>query len=107
MLAMTNEIRLNTDDHGEGRYTILVDGQPAGELDFRTVDGRRVFIHTGIRERFEGQGLAGQLARWVLDEARAEGLKIVPLCPYVASYVDKRPDDQDLIDQDLRSTLDT
>ncbi len=102
---MTTEIRVNADEHGEGRYTILVDGQPAGELDYRTVEGRRVFVHTGIRERYEGQGLAGQLARRVLDDARAEGLRIVPICPYVAGYLEKHPDDQDLVDRDLWDTL--
>lgn len=102
---MTTEIRLSTDEHGEGRYTILVDGQPAGELDFRTIDGRRAPTHTGVRDRYEGQGLAGQLARRALDDARAEGLKIVPLCPYVASYLEKHPDDQDLVDQELWDSL--
>lgn len=102
---MTTEIRRNTDEHGEGRYTILVDGQPAGELDFRTIEGRRAPFHTGVRERYEGQGLAGQLARRALDDARADGVKVVPLCPYVASYLDKHPDDQDLVDQELWDSL--
>ncbi|QXC62598.1 N-acetyltransferase [Aquihabitans sp. G128] len=102
---MTTEIRVHADDHGEGRYTILVDGQPAGELDYRTIDGRRAFTHTGIRDRYEGQGLAGQLARRVLDDARAEGLQIIPLCPYVAGYLEKHPGDQDLVDQEAWARL--
>lgn len=102
---MTIDIAVHADAHGDGRYAITVDGEPAGELDYRTVDGRRVFIHTGIRDRFEGQGLAGKLARRVLDDARAEGLKIVPLCPYVAGYLERHPADQDLVDQDLYAQL--
>ena len=102
---MTIDIARHEDAHGEGRYTITVDGQPAGELDFRTVDGRRVFIHTGIREAFEGQGLAGKLARRVLDDARAEQIQIVPLCPYVAGYLERHPEDQDLVDQALYADL--
>lgn len=102
---MTTEIRLNTDEHGEGRYTILVDGRPAGELDFRTIEGRFAPTHTGIREAYEGQGLAGQLARRALDDARAAGQQVVPLCPYVASYLEKHPDDQDLIDHELWDAL--
>ncbi len=98
---MTTEIRLHTDDHGEGRYTVLVDGKPAGELDFRTIEGRRAPTHTGVRDAYEGQGLAGQLARRALDDARAEGLKIVPLCPYVAAYLEQHPEDQDLVDHEL------
>ena len=102
---MDTSITLDVDDHGDGRYTLLVDGQPAGELDFRMQEGRRVFTHTGIRDEYEGQGLAGKLARRVLDDASAEGLKIVPQCPFVASYLDKHPDDQDLIDRDLTARI--
>lgn len=102
---MSTEIRLHTDEHGEGRYALIVDGQPAGEMDFRTVEGRRVITHTGIRERFEGQGLAGQLARHALAEARAGGTLIVPLCPYLAGFLEKHPEEQDLVDQELYARL--
>jgi predicted GNAT family acetyltransferase len=102
---MTTEIRLHTDDRGGGRYTILVDGKAAGELDYRTIEGRRAPTHTGVRDAYEGQGLAAQLARRALDDARADGLQVVPLCPYVASYIQKHPDDQDLVDQQLWERL--
>lgn len=102
---MTTDIRLHVDDHGEGRYTILVDGQPAGELDFRTIEGRRAPVHTGVRDRYEGQGLASQLARRALDDARAEGLLVVPLCPYVAGFIARHPEDRDLVDQELWDRL--
>ncbi|HEX2576010.1 MAG TPA: GNAT family N-acetyltransferase [Aquihabitans sp.] len=102
---MATEIRRSTDDHGEGRYTILVDGQPAGELDYRTIEGRRAPTHTGVRDRYEGQGLAAQLVRRALDDARAEDQRIVPLCPYVASYLEKHPDDEDLVDRELYERL--
>lgn len=102
---MANEITLHIDEHGEGRYELLVDGRPAGEIEFRTTEGRRVFTHTGIRDEFEGQGLAAHLARHVLDDVRAQGLQIVPLCPYVASYLAKHPDDADLVDTALWDRL--
>ena len=94
---MDTEITRHTDEHDDGRYTMLVDGQPAGELDFRMEDGRRVFTHTGIRDEHEGKGLAGKLARRALDDARAEDLHVVALCPFVASYLEKHPADQDLL----------
>lgn len=102
---MDIQIERHPDDNGGGRYLLLVDGSPAGELDYREIDGRRAFIHTGVRDAYEGLGLAGQLARRVLDDARAEDLKIVPLCPYVAGYLKRHPDDADLIDQALWDSL--
>jgi len=102
---MDSEITIVPDDQGGGRYELTVDGQPAGELDFREEAGRRVFTHTGVRDEFEGQGLAGKLARRALDDARVHGVQIVPLCPFVASYLERHPDDQDLVDTDLLARL--
>jgi predicted GNAT family acetyltransferase len=93
------------DTDGTGRYDLAVDGQAAGEVTYRTVDGRRVFLHTGVRDEFEGQGLAGKLARRVLDEARADGVQIVPLCPYIAHYLESHPDDAAMVDEDLYAKL--
>lgn len=94
---MSTEITLHTNLDGEGRYTILLDGEPAGELDFRTDGERRTMIHTGVRDQFEGHGLGGQLVRRALDDARSEGLQVVPQCPYVAGYLEKHPEYQDLV----------
>jgi predicted GNAT family acetyltransferase len=102
---MDTSITLDVDDHGEGRYTLLIDGQPAGELDFRAQEGRRVVTHTGIRVEYQRQGLAGTLARRMLDDARNQQLLVVPLCSFVADYIDTHPDDRDLVDRDLTARL--
>jgi predicted GNAT family acetyltransferase len=100
------EIDITREDRGDhGRYHLLVDGQEAGELDYRVVDGRRVFVHTGVRDEYEGQGLAGRLAKHVLDEARAEGILIGATCPYVRGYLERHPEEQDLVDPELARRL--
>ena len=99
------DIEIRQEDRGDrGRYHLVVDGEDAGELDYRMYDGRRVFVHTGVRDAYEGQGLASKLARRVLDDARAEGLRIIPQCPYVQSYLERHPADRDLIDEELWAT---
>jgi predicted GNAT family acetyltransferase len=102
---MATNITREEDDHGKGRYVLTVDGVEAGELVYRMHDDRRVLIHTGVEEAFEGQGLAGQLARRALDDARDEGTKIVPQCPFVRSYLERHPDDQPLVDAELTAQL--
>ena len=81
---------------GGGRYVLLVDGAEVGELDHADEPGRREMLHTGVRPAFEGQGLAAQLVRRALDDARADGVVVVPSCWYVARYLERHPDDQDL-----------
>lgn len=81
----------------KGRYHLFVDGAEAGELDYRMDGDVRVFVHTGVRDEFEGQGLAGKLAKHVLDDARAAGIRIGATCPYVRGYLERHPEEQDLL----------
>jgi hypothetical protein len=93
---MSIEIQHEAHDDG-GRYHLLVDGTEAGELDYRMDGDVRVFVHTGVRDEYEGQGLAGKLAKHVLDDARANEVKIGATCPYVRRYLERHPEEQDLL----------
>ena len=53
--------------------------------------------HTETPVAARGRGIASQLVEGVLQIARARGLKIVPRCPFVRSYVNKHPEFQDLV----------
>ncbi|TNY38581.1 GNAT family N-acetyltransferase [Thermomonospora catenispora] len=89
-----------SDDPRASRYEITVDGDKAGFIDYRK--GRRgtlVFTHTEVDPEYEGQGVAGALARGALDDVRARGLKVVPLCPFVQRYIDRHPEYRDLVVQ--------
>jgi predicted GNAT family acetyltransferase len=91
---MTNTVSLNADKQ---RYEIFVDGTLAG-LTQAVEDGEIVTMpHTKVFDEFEGQGLASVLVTGALDDIRARGLKIVPECPYVASFVVKHPEYADLL----------
>jgi uncharacterized protein len=87
------------------RYEATLDGTVAGFAMYRDIDGVRVFTHTEVLERFEGRGVGGALARAALDDVREAGRSLVPLCPFVRSYIDKHPDDADLVDVALDARL--
>ncbi|NVO17110.1 MAG: N-acetyltransferase [Rhodoplanes sp.] len=53
------------------------------------------FTHTEVPPALRGGGLASRLVRGALDQARARGLRIVPLCSFVAAYVARHPEDRD------------
>src|SRR4051812_37034885 len=69
------------------RFEISVDGEIAGFTEYRRRPGLIAFIHTLIDPRFEGHGLASQLVRTALSEARSDGLSVLPSCPFVRSYI--------------------
>jgi predicted GNAT family acetyltransferase len=97
---VTTEVR-----RGEDRYEILVDGEVAGTLTTTMLDGRLVLDLTRVHEEFAGQGLASQLAQWALDDARAQGLRVLPMCPYVSKWLTTHPEYQDLVDAEMLAAI--
>jgi predicted GNAT family acetyltransferase len=91
---MANEVRRND---AEQRYEIVVDGMVAGIADFR-LDGETVVLpHTEIDASRRGQGLGAILVQGALDDIRDSGRTVVPVCWYVAKYIEEHPQEQDLL----------
>jgi hypothetical protein len=63
-----------------------------GELVYRLDGDRLILIHTGVDESLQGRGVAGHLVTAAVDTARAEGLTIVPWCPYARHWLREHPD---------------
>ncbi|MEV6239591.1 GNAT family N-acetyltransferase [Lentzea sp. NPDC051838] len=81
-----------TNNAAESRYEVHVDGALAGFLEYRTVGTVLALVHTEVDEAYAGQGLGARLAKYALDDAIARDVKISPLCPFVAKYIDKHPE---------------
>jgi predicted GNAT family acetyltransferase len=90
------EVRL-ADNPAESRYEAHIGDELAGAVyyEMRRAD-HIVFIHTEVDDKFEGHGVGGKLARFALDDARAHGLKVTPLCPFVSAWMKRHPEYEDL-----------
>lgn len=53
--------------------------------------------HTRVPIAHEGRGIAAALVRATLDWARSQGLRVRPRCSYVAAYMRRHPETQDLL----------
>ncbi|WP_329473526.1 N-acetyltransferase [Streptomyces sp. NBC_01723] len=82
----------------DSRYEILVDGRRAGLTAYRDLGEQRVFFHTEIDDAFAGQGLGTQLVRQALADVRACGMRVVPVCPYVAKFLKRHGEFADITD---------
>ena len=74
---------------GEDEFTIAVEGRQVGVATFADRGNQRVFLHTEVAQPFEGRGLASILIGEALSQTKADGLRIVAVCPMVAAYTDK------------------
>jgi predicted GNAT family acetyltransferase len=86
-----------SDRPNELRYEIEVDGEVAGFINYRREPGVIEMVHTDVDPRFEGKGVGAALVQGALDDVRARGLKVRPYCPFVAAYIRRHPEYQDLV----------
>jgi predicted GNAT family acetyltransferase len=79
------------------RYELFLDGDLIGELLYSRFHDRIALIHTEVSPSVEGRGLGARLVAGALDDIRARGLHVVPICPFVSSYISRHPDYGDLV----------
>lgn len=87
-------------NEAESQFELAADGETA-VLTYRLEPGSIVFVHTGVLETLQGQGIAGKLAAAGLESARQKGLTVVPLCPFVAGYLKRYHEYVDLVQEDI------
>lgn len=85
-----------TDNTDLGRFEAEVDGATAF-LEYRRQSGDLVLVHTEVPATLAGKGVGSVLAGGALDEARRRGLKVVAECEFVAAFVKRHPEYQDLV----------
>jgi predicted GNAT family acetyltransferase len=85
------------DNPEEARYEVYVDEAIAGFVAYRRREELVTMIHTEVEPEWEGHGLGSQLVRGALDDVRSRGLKVRPLCPFVAAYIARHPEYRDIV----------
>jgi predicted GNAT family acetyltransferase len=78
------------------RYEARIDGALAGVSEYDLADDTIIFLHTIVARKYEGQGVGGAIARYALDDARARGLRVRALCPFIRSWMGRHPEYSDL-----------
>ena len=86
------------DGETRGRYVITIDGHEA-ELTYSKLgnSGNVIADHTGVPEELGGRGLGSALVRYLIEDARSNGFKIVPLCPFVKAQYQNHPEWSDVM----------
>lgn len=83
------------DNPAERRFELDA-GAGVAFSEYALRDGVLEVRHTEVPPALEGQGIGSRLARGLLEQARARGLKVVARCPFVAGYMKRHPEFDDL-----------
>jgi len=81
----------------KNRYELRLGDRLIGLAAYRRRDGRIAFTHTEVDEACEGRGFGSMLAAAALEDARNQGLEIAPLCPFIAHYIKRHPEYEELV----------
>jgi predicted GNAT family acetyltransferase len=84
------------DNTARGRFEMEVEGRTAF-VTYRRGDGVITLNHAEVPPELEGRGIGGRLVRATLDRVRAEGLKVVPRCSFVAAFIRRNAAYQDML----------
>ncbi|SDO30838.1 GNAT family N-acetyltransferase [Geodermatophilus sp. DSM 45219] len=87
-----------TDVPEAGRYEVRDGDRVLGLAAYRREDDRVVFTHTEVDPDAEGGGVGSTLVSGALDDVRARGARVVPLCSFVRGYIERHPDYADLVE---------
>ena len=89
---MASEVRNNVEG---GRFELEFDGHTALAY-YALAPGVITFMHTEVPSQLAGRGVGSRLARGALEMVRAQGLKVVAECPFIAGFLAKHPEFDDL-----------
>lgn len=88
----------------EHRFEIVEDGLIA-QADYQPVAGAWIMDHTEVPTEWEGRGIASSLVTAAVAQARKDGMKIIPTCSYVAAWMKRHKEAQDLLPDDYRRAM--
>lgn len=85
------------DNIARSRFELVEEGQTAF-ADYRRQGDRLIISYVESPPDLRGKGTAGRLMEGVLAAARAEGLKVTPICGYAVAYIRRNKQHHDLLD---------
>jgi uncharacterized protein len=91
-----------SDNQERHRFELHADGELLAFAEYNLLKTGMLFTHTEVLPAFEGRGVGSAIARHALDEVRRRALMVIPGCPFIAGFLRRNPEYQDLVTPDIR-----
>ena len=93
------ELTIHEEREGsKGRYVARAPGKPDAELTYSVMNAQTIIIdHTGVPDEWRGLGVGKALVERAVDDAQANAVKIVALCPFAKAQIAKTPAWRDVL----------
>jgi predicted GNAT family acetyltransferase len=93
----STEVVERDDGPSKGRYRMIIDGVEAELTYSRAGEGLIIIDHTEVPAVLRGRKVGERLVREAVEDARRDGIAIIPLCPFAKAQFDRRPEWQDVL----------
>ena len=102
---MNEQLTFRQDDKAR-RFVAELKGVEVAYIEADVIGASSLLIkHTEVPPPHEGHGYASALIRHVLDQARAQGRTVIPICPFTAKFIRDHAEYQDLVKPDFRAAM--
>lgn len=92
------------DEKGKGRYFIAGPAGVTAEMTYRlSKSGTLIIDHTEVPDAFRGKSAGLRMLKTLIEDARRENWKIVPVCPFAAAQFERHPEWSDLLSHRVRT----
>jgi len=88
-----DEVKLGLNEKGQGSFHIVEGKEQLAEMAVGIEEGTLTVYHTEVAPRAQGMGYAKRLMGAMVEHARANRLRVVPLCPYAYSQFKRHPEE--------------
>ena len=93
----TAEVRREERDTRGGRWTVVVDGHESVMTYSRASPTLIIIDHTAVHEALRGRGVGAVLVQRAVEDARREGFRIIPLCPFAKAQFERHVEWADVL----------
>ncbi|RZJ35793.1 MAG: hypothetical protein EOO51_04270 [Flavobacterium sp.] len=90
---MPQQVKMNEDTQ---RFELNIDGETA-VIEYKEKNGIIYLNHTEVPSRLGGKGVGKKIVEGTLNLLRDKGIKVAPLCSFVAAYIARHPEYQDMV----------
>ena len=86
------------EDDAKGRFAAIDDSKEAGAIFYTTAGESKIILdHTEVNDAYRGQSIGKKILMYIVESARKNNIKIIPLCPYAKSVFDKTESIRDVL----------
>jgi uncharacterized protein len=73
------------------------DGRRLGVIGYHLRDGALVMTRAEVDPEVQGHGVGSTLVQGALEQVRASGRAVIPVCPFIIYFIDQHPEYADLV----------